>query len=96
MSITCGRFATRWLCILLLVQQPIRPGPLSRFVTIHNIVIKHDMLTYEAVISVYSKDGGKHGKHSLASQLPVLISASNIAVTVFQHHFGRRFDHHCQ
>lgn len=44
------------------------------------------------VLSIYSKGGGKGGKHCLVPEVQNITAASNIAVQVFEHHFGLHFN----
>ncbi|KAF8872673.1 hypothetical protein CPB84DRAFT_1829734 [Gymnopilus junonius] len=43
------------------------------------------------VLTVYSKGGGKNGKHGYVDSVSSVAAASNIVIQVFQYHFGSRF-----
>ncbi|KAF9046102.1 hypothetical protein BJ165DRAFT_1583501 [Panaeolus papilionaceus] len=44
------------------------------------------------VLTVYSKGGGKGGKHGYVDSVDLITAASNLVVQVFQFHFGNRFN----
>ncbi|KAF8232513.1 hypothetical protein L208DRAFT_1064247, partial [Tricholoma matsutake] len=43
------------------------------------------------VIAIYSKSGGKHGKHEAVSDSSNISAVSHVCVQVFEHMFGRQF-----
>ena len=46
-------------------------------------------------MEIYTKGGGKHGKHGLLASASIITSVSNIVVQVFEYYFGRKFVEKC-
>jgi hypothetical protein len=59
----------------------------SYFTTNYYSIVDH----ITPVLSVFSKSGGKNGKHGWVPQVTTITSASNIAIQVFQSLGHRRF-----